>query len=406
MAQNYKISLAQARNFFLQKQLLVDRAQYKGKTGALAIIEQLGYIQIDTINVIERSHHIVIFSRCPDYERSYLHDLQAKDKKIFEYLAHAASFIPITDYRFYLRAIEKKPKADSWLGKWIRKNQKTIAQVKKHIIEQGPLMASDFGDIENRKRGTWWDWKPAKMALEVLFWQGFLMIKERRKFQRVYDLTERVLPKGLNLTKPSEEEEKNFFIKRALNTLGVATVKDINSYIGISGKLNDAVEKMVRKKEILEINVGGLTKPYYILSTDLANMTNEKIKPDPSVRFLSPFDNAIILRDRTKALFDFDYALESYVPSKNRKYGYFCLPILWLGKLVGLIDLKADRKEKKLIINNLHLLDKSVNLRHFYPAFTKTLNDFKNFHASETIDFNQRVPKKLVNSISEFLNSK
>lgn len=395
-----KITLNQAKNVFLKRQLLINLKLPKGKTGAFLTIEKLGYVQIDTINVIERSHHIVFFTRCPDYKQIYLHELQAKDKKIFEYWAHAASFIPMKDYRFYLRTIKRKPKEDSWLGKWIKEHRNLIKQVKTRVIKEGSLAASDFPDVEKKKRGPWWGWKPAKMALEVLFWQGDLMVKERKKFQRIYDLTKRILPKNLDITKPCEKEEKKFFIKRALDAMGVATIQDINKYIGVSGKLNKWIYEMQKSQEIMQVEIKGIKKPYYVLRNDLAKLEKDKTRADSKVRFLSPFDNSVILRDRTSALFEFNYSLECYVPKNKRKYGYFCLPILWQNQLVGRIDPKADRQNKILIINNLHLENKKMNYNKFMPALARALKDFAHFHKCEKIELNKRIPTKLRHKIN------
>ena len=398
-----KTNLEQARRLFLRRQLLINPEIPGDKAGILHTIEKLGYIQIDTINVIERSHHLVIFTRCPDYKKENLHELQAKDKKIFEYWAHAASFIPMKDYRFYLRAIEKKPKKDSWLGKWIGENRKLIKKVKERIIKDGALTASDFGNVADRKRGTWWDWKPAKMALEVLFWQGVLMIKERQNFQRVYDLTERVLPKNIDSTKPTLEEEKRFFIIRALKAMGAATVKDINSYIGVSGKLNEWIEYLHESKKIQKIEIEDLKKTYYILNEDAAEFERGVMETDSKVYLLSPFDNSIILRDRTKDLFGFNYSLECYVPKRQRKYGYFCLPILWHNQLVGRIDPKANRQNKIFFINNIHLEDKKLDYIQFMPALAQTLNDFCRFHDCEKVALNKNIPAKIRRYILKYL---
>lgn len=361
----------------------------------LRAIECLGYVQIDTINVIARSHHIVLFTRCPDYSQGFLHELQAKDKKIFEYWAHAASLIPMKDYRFYLRAIEKKPKEDSWIAKWIREHRGVVKNVRSRITREGSLTAGDFQDTKKRRRGSWWDWKPAKMALEVLFWQGHLMIKERRNFQKVYDLTERVLPDNLDIAKPTEEEEKEFFTRRALSAMGVATEKDINSYIGVSGKLNEWVNEMVHSKEILKVEIKGIEKPYYLLKDDFTELEKGCVEDDPRVRFLSPFDNSIVLRDRTGALFNFNYSLEAYVPKHKRKYGYFCLPVLWCDQLVGRIDPKVDRQNQILIVNNLHLEEKELNYNRFFPALSRALSEFARFHNCEKIQLNEEIPAKI-----------
>ncbi len=395
-----KVTVEQARNIFLNKQLLGNSKLPKGKTGVLRAVEKLGYVQIDTINVIERSHHIVLFTRCPDYEHSYLHELQTKDRKIFEYWAHEASFIPMRDYRFYLSVMGRIPKKDSGLAKWIEKNRHLMRKVKARVDKEGPLSASDFGDVKNRKRGTWWDWKPAKMALEVLFWQGHLMVKERRKFQRIYDITERVLPKEVNTAQPTVEEEKRFFIRRALGAMGIATVQDTNRYIGVSGKLNKWIDHAQKSEEIVKVEIEGLKTPYYIFASDLEECECTKTKVDTKVRLLSPFDNAIILRNRTRALFGFNYSLECYVPKNKRKYGYFCLPILWQNQIVGRMDAKADREKRTLIINNLHLEDKKLDFKTFIPALSQCLKDFARFHKCEDIELSKNIPARIRRLIS------
>ncbi|MGB3341938.1 MAG: crosslink repair DNA glycosylase YcaQ family protein [bacterium] len=397
MKKSIRVDLAKARAFFLNKQLLNTTRKLSGKKGVTEIIDTLGYIQIDTINVIERSHHIVLFTRCSDYKKEFLHTLQAKEKKIFEYWAHAASFIPMKDYRFYIRKMKEKPRESSWFGMWIKKHRKILKRTKTRIEKEGPLCASDFSDIKDRKRGPWWDWKPAKAALEILFWRGELMIRERKKFQRVYDLTERILPDNIDTTIPDINEEKMFFVRRALKALGLATMQDINKYIGISGRLNKWVDKMIEAGEINEVAVADLNRPYYILSHDISKIKRAENELIHRVMFLSPFDNSIILRERTAALFGFNYSLECYVPKSRRKYGYFCLPILWHNRFVGRIDPKADRYNKTLLINNLHLEDNKLG-KAFYKAFNVTLKNLCEFHGCTKISM-CKVPDEIKNKI-------
>ncbi len=388
------ISKARARDFFLKRQLLSGSSLAKGKAGAMRIIDKLGYLQIDTINVVERSHHLVLWSRLPGYRQDYLHQLQARDRRIFEYWAHAASFIPIKDYRFYLPTIRRKPKPGSWFDRWTKRHPTLIKDVYKRIKRDGPLTPSDFGDVDNRKRGTWWDWKPAKAALEVLFWRGDLMIKERRNFQRVYDLTERVLPKDLDTTLPNEDQEKNFFIRRALHAMGVATIQDINRYIGISGRLNKWLNHLLKTGDVNEVRIEGLTRPYYVLTSDYQSISRRKSEKDRHARFISPFDNLIILRDRTEALFDFKYSLECYVPKNKRKFGYFCLPLLWRNRLVGRIDPKADRQRRVLVVNNLYLDDMIDEYSSFLHALADRLNDFARFNKCDHVELSKNIPAK------------
>jgi uncharacterized protein YcaQ len=398
-----KLSRRQAANLHWNKQLLSGSGLPKGKAGVRQVIECLGYVQIDTISVIERSHHLVLFTRCPDYQPDYLNELLWPDRQVFEYWAHAASYIPISDYRYYLPAIRRTPKPGSWFEKWSRGNQAVIKKVRRRIEREGPLSATDFPDDTKRKRGPWWDWKPEKAALEVLFWRGELMIRERRKFQRVYDLTGRVLPVGLDLTRPDEKEEKEFFIRRAIGSLGLATVQDINRYIGVAGRLNDRLAALVRDGDISEVAIEGSDRLYYMLAKDRGVKEDKNLAMDKRVRFLSPFDNSIILRDRTQRLFEFSCTLECYVPPAKRKFGYFCLPILWRGDLVGRIDPKADRKKRRFIVNNLHLEKKGLDRTLFASAFAQTLKDFANFHNCPEIQITKQVPSRLVKMISRYL---
>ncbi len=404
--QHRKVTLSKekARKFFLSRQLLTGKRFPKGKLGTQQIIEHLGYVQIDTINVVERSHHLVLHTRQPTYKQSFLHDLQAKDRKIFEYWAHAASFVPMEDYRYYLPAIKRKPKPGSWFDQWTKKNPKLVKRVKRRIEKEGPLTPSDFEDVENRKRGPWWDWKPAKAALEVLFWRGDLMITERRNFQRVYDLTDRVLPTGIDTTMPTEQEEKEFFVRRALNALGIATTGDINRHIGISGKLSEWLRSMHRRDEIAEIEIDGLKKPYYALTKDLEEIIKDAEHTSDLVHLLSPFDNSIILRDRTQALFDFDYSLECYVPKPKRKYGYFNLPILWRNQLVGRVDPKADRERKILLIQSMHIEKKVDDDGVFFKTLAHAINNFAQFNQCERVEMNTDVPSRVKRKIGSRLS--
>lgn len=398
-----KLSKESARAFALSRQLLTGARLPKGKAGTLRAIEHLGYVQIDTISVVERSHHLVLRTRLPDYDHRYLHDLQAKDRKIFEYWAHAASYVPMKDYRFYIPAMKREPREGSWFDQWAKKNAAAVKMVRRRIDKEGPLAPSDFEDDRDRKRGPWWDWKPAKAALEVLFWRGELMVKERRNFQRVYDLTERVLPGDLDTTLPSEREVKEFFVYRALNALGIATVRDMDRYIGISGKLAEAVSRVLASGELTELEIDGLKKPYYALAKDLTKISRREPQTGDQVRFLSPFDNLIILRDRTRVLFDFDYCLECYVPKPKRKYGYFCLPILWHNRLVGRIDPKADRPRRVLLVQNLHLEDNLEDGNAFFAALAGAINDFARFNSCERVALSEKIPVSRARRLSSHL---
>jgi uncharacterized protein YcaQ len=221
--------------------------------------------------------------------------------------------------------------------------------------------------------------------------------------RRVYDLTERVLPKGVDTTLPTGGDEKRFFVKRALGALGVATIQDVNRYISISGRLDKWVAELSKTGEIVEVEIEGLRKPYYVLGNNLQSLRRGRSAVNGRVYLLSPFDNSVILRDRTEALFDFKYSLECYVPKHKRKYGYFSLPILWCNQLVGRLDPKADRQRKVLLINSIHL-EKSIDAyTTFLSALARTLNNFAAFNACEHIELNKNIHKKVVRRLSPYL---
>jgi hypothetical protein len=203
-----------------------------------------------------------------------------------------------------------------------------------------------------------------------------------------------VLPPGLVLTAPGKGEVQDFFARRALAALGPATQRDIDRHITIGGTLAAAVERLVESGEAREVRVEGNAKPYYLLAPDLAGIDGPAAAQD-EVLLLSPFDNSIILRDRTKALFGFDYTLECYVPAAKRKYGYFCLPVLWRENLVGRIDLKAERQRKALLLQSLHFERGFRPDADFLAALAATLGRWRVFHGCDTVGFSDTISRKV-----------
>jgi len=353
------MSLKQARRIVLASQGLLQTEPFgTGIQGVQQAINQLRYIQIDTISVVERAHHHVLSTRVPSYSPGMLHELQAKQKTVFEYWYHAAAYLPMEDYRFYrptMEGLQKKKPVDKKLRKCILQRIKT----------EGPLSSKDFEAPKGQKNSGWWDWKPAKRAMEMMFLSGELMIAERKGFQKVYDLTENCLPASINLAQPSDETRGYFYIRKMLANLGVARAKDIcyartmvkHSGFDVQTTINRCLENLVESGEVLSFSIKG--QIYYSLAKTLDE--SPKRVGRKHIRFLSPFDNLVINRDRLSDLFDFDYKLECYVPAAKRKFGYFVLPILFGGELIGRLDCKAERKSGVLIIHKLWL-EKGVSI--------------------------------------------
>jgi uncharacterized protein YcaQ len=219
------------------------------------------------------------------------------------------------------------------------------------IAAEGPLQARDFKAPKGYQKTEMWSWKPAKIALEQLFMEGRLMIKERKGFQKVFDLTERVLPVGIDTNMPSDLEMGKYLALRAIDAHGVAA-KDEMGYLRKAKRkntLNEALIQLTEEGAIIPVSVDAqtyFTRPAYLETIPL------KV-PKKQLHLLSPFDNTVIQRKRLKTLFDFDYQIECYVPAPKRKFGYFALPILWGDEMVGRLDPKADKKTKVFYVKNL-----------------------------------------------------
>jgi uncharacterized protein len=407
-----EINIDTARRIAVFSQLLNHHTlASEGKDRMAKIIDQIGYVQIDTISVVNRAHLHTLWARSHEHSEKFLHELQATDRRIYEYWGHAMSYLPMEEFRFSLPRMEKfKNPNSAWARNRIEKTRGITKEVKKRIQTEGPLSSKDFENSSGKKGGTWWDWKPAKIALEVLYWQGELMISERHGFQKVYDLTERVLPTHINTSFPSKEELSKFIIIGALRSFGIASDKEIGKFKqpGVSRDkdmlltekkdIKKSLDELTEAKKVVQIKISGLTTPFYLLS-QTAGLINNNSGQLPAVRLLSPFDNLIIQRDRTKQLFDFDYSLECYVPEPKRKFGYFVFPILFGNNMVGRLDPKADRKNKTLILKNLWFEPDFIDYDNFLPVFTEELKQFAKFNNCSQINIEKCGEKKILTKI-------
>lgn len=386
------LSIDQARRIAVRSQRLAPSSPSAGKEATAQTIEHLGYVQIDTIAVVARAHHHTLWARCHDYSPVFLHELAAVDRRIFEYWAHAMAFLPLSDYRFYIPRMERhRTSQRAWLSAWKAEHGHVLDEVLNRIRVEGALASKDFEPQPGTVRGTWWDWKPAKRALEILFWQGDLMISERRNFQKIYDLTEHVLPAGTDATCPSEEELGQFHVIRALQGLGVARPTEIRDAFHIVNlaQISKTLEKMQEAGDVVGVSIEGLDDVYYALPSTL---DREPILPSNQAHILSPFDNLTIQRERMKRLFGFEYTIECYLPEAKRQYGYFVLPILWKDKLIGRLDAKADRKTKTLILRKLWFEPTVIAIDEALLPLSEVLARFARFNDCRTIELDSIAP--------------
>jgi uncharacterized protein len=404
------ISREIARKLAIHAQLL---NQSRGnKDSIISTIHALGYVQIDTIAVIERAHHHTLWMRHPDYSPEALHKMQSIDRSVFEFWTHAMSYIPMADYRFYIPKMRNfENPASQWALQGLAKCRDIMPAVLDRIRQEGPLSAKDFVPEQKKKGGTWWDWKPAKLALELLLWRGNLMVTERRNFNKIYDLTERVLPDNIDTRIPSPEELGRFVVQRALSSFGVAretdircflqpdTIRDADMQLVTRQTLTNTLLNMMHTNEVVPVHIEDDETINYALAETVSTIDLLN-RSENVVSLLSPFDNLIIQRDRTKRLFDFNYTLECYVPEPKRKFGYFVLPILWNNRFVGRLDPKADRKQKQLLIQKLTFEPDVTNFDELLPSLASKLMQFQLFNGCNSIVLKDVQPAKLKKALS------
>ena len=360
------LSVTQARRLALAAGAGFHRPAGRGPAAVSELVERIGYVQIDTISVVERAHHHILATRLPSYRQEWL-DRAA----VFEYWAHAAAYLPWCDFRYTL---PRKERIRANGHDWFRAERGEAERVLARIRSEGPLMARHFA--APGERAGWWDWKPAKRALEYLFMAGELMVV-RQGFQKVFDLSERVLPPGIDTRSPTPRELAAWYVERTLDAWGLAA-RDEFAYQrkehtqGIDALLRDGEEE----GRLLRVAIEGLPKtPYWVRRADLERI-DTLAAVDRRLRILSPFDPLLIHRKRMRRLFGFDFAIECYLPAAKRRFGYFALPLLQGTAFVGLLDAKADRDAGTLIVRQLRYDGPAQQRAGFDRALGRALVDF------------------------------
>lgn len=381
-----EISKEEARRLALYAQGLLNTQPNRGKAGALQVVEHLGYVQIDTLAVAARAHHHTIWTRTPDYEENHLHQLLAEDKTVFEYWSHAAAYLPMRHYRYTLPV---KARYATGKSHWFEQNKAMQQHVLERITAEGPLQSKDFEDENSRSRGMW-EWKEAKRALEQLFLEGRLMVAARKGFQKVYDLSERVLPARVNTTLPTDSEMGLHMVQTTLQQHGLATEAEMY-YLRSHWKkaVQQALQQMLESGAVAQLCVEG-KENRYALGTVAETVLNNKpdVAATSGLHILSPFDNLVIQRKRLLRLFDFDYQIECYVPEAKRKYGYYCLPVLWNNRFIGRLDPKADRKTGIFYVKKWFTEPDLPSVSDWQPALEQKLLEFARFcGCNKIVDF-------------------
>ena len=394
-----KTDLARLRRHALGAQGLLHRQPFgRGMSGARKAIHHLGYVQIDTISVIARAHHHVFRSRVPNFVPAMTNRL-LKDRSIFEYWSHAAAFLPMADYRYSLPYKEVMRRGQ---GHWTRSRDKKMMQrMLDQVTSDGPLRSRDVESSHGNGAG-WWDWKPAKQALEQLFMEGRLMVSDRDGFQKTYDLPERVLPHWVDTRFPTSAELAAHIVEQQLRCHAFATLKGL-TYQRRNPELRAAVRTLVEELTATgELDL--LTLPSGEQLVCSAGLLEQQVPRAPRrMQLLSPFDNAVIQRQRLKSIFNFDYQIECYVPAAKRQFGYFCLPVLYQDRFVGQVDCKAHRRQQRLEIKALHFCDDTVGEQDLIRAFADATRDFARFQECDSITVTEVTPGHLRDPVKRAL---
>ncbi|WP_413206676.1 winged helix-turn-helix domain-containing protein [Rhodospirillum sp. A1_3_36] len=374
MGRPSELTATQARRIALRAAGL-GRRRPKAEPGTrhlTGVLDRLGLLQIDSINVLARAHRVPLFSRLGPYAEALLtRAAQGPRRTLFEYWGHEASLI-----RLDLHPLLRWRMADARANRGIYGGLARFAQDKGPLIDavlerlsrDGPSTARALSPEGEGRTEAWWGWNNTKRALEWLFWAGLVTCRERLPtFERVYDLPERTLPgEILALATPPRAEAMRGLVAVAAKSLGVATELDLRRYFRLpSGEVAQALAVLEEEGTLRPVQVRGWETPAWLSAEDHA-VTPLKL----GCRLLSPFDPLLFERPRVERLFDFHYRIEIYVPAEKREYGYYCLPILLDDRLVGRVDLRADRGARRLVVESLHL-ELGVDPAELSPALTR-----------------------------------
>ena len=347
-AQPHLLTKLDARRIWLSAQRLDSREPFgEGPQAVAEAVAHLGYVQIDTINVIERCHHHILWTRIPGYRRTDLRQAQSVDKSIFEYWTHALSYVSAGDFRFFVADMRLHKREGH---KWFPSVQPADTRKVMRLLREGALTIRDIeDDVLVEKTHLWASRKPSKRALQLAFYTGAVTISERNGMLKTYELMGRHFGWEKPPKQASNSERTTYVLDRALRAQGVVSLDSICHLDAPSKKaVRGLIDQRVRRGELVGVAIEGAPKQEHWAA--LQTLASVREGNGELVHILSPFDPLIIQRKRTNLFFDYDHLFEAYVPKAKRKLGYFALPVLVGDDIVAALDLKTDRQNKKLLM--------------------------------------------------------
>jgi len=427
LGQPLQLSLDEARGVMLAAQGLFDPPPTtKDLNTVQAIIDQLGVVQVDTINVVMRSQYLVLWSRLGVYDAGLLDTLLSIRRAVFEYWSHAASIIPMQDYPYYRADMVRAYEHHLWTNilDWLRRNPEVVKETLDRIRDSGPMASADFESPRERQPTAPWEWygpKESRRALHTLWTTGHLMISSRRGSQKVYDLRERVLAEATEIfdgvlptddALPSLQQQALHFIERSVSALGIVTPSWLWDYFRVRQQLQAAavggrattpraaariaLDGLIERGMVLPVSISGLNEPAYLATERLPDLARQRAGKEPRrTTLLSPFDNLLWHRSRALDLFHYEVCFEAYVVPEKRRYGYYCLAILHHGNIVGRVDAKAVRNQRVLLVHAIFLEPGIRPNDTLTRGIAQSLRELAGFLKLETVQVERSEPASL-----------
>ena len=380
----YSVDLESVRRLWLHRQGLAAEGPAKLTRAAFVDhLERCGGLQMDSVNVVDRAHYLTLFSRFGKYDRRRVDAWTYQDRVAFEHWGHEASVLAASRLPRSLRCMRRfKPEGNWWHERL--PGRASVRRVLKRLREEGPLESKDF-EKRPGESGAWWDWKEDKRALEILWFQGRVATSRRTHFRRAYDIAERVYG---DVQPSSLIEYEDGWLLDGLSGNGIASERHLQNYVTAprprAPERARIIRRNLRSGRVVRVSIKGLGETFLARPEDLE--TIDALEEARGTRLICPFDSVLWQRDRAHELLDFHYRIEIYVPPKQRIFGYYVLPILHEGRLIGRLDPKLHRDQEKLEIKAIHLEEGFSRTRSFERALAKALRDLAGFLSARELD--------------------
>jgi uncharacterized protein YcaQ len=404
------ISTACARKLALLKQGLISNEGIGKSKNIEDVVKSIGLLQLDAVNVVERSHYLVLLSRIGYYEKSSIDKLVHPGRRLIEQWMHCASLIPMEDYQQLLPIIEARvgePLSERKQAQLGRDPEHTLREVYERIKNEGALRTRDFNPSSEKLR-AWWNKKPASIALGRLSYTGAISSTHRINFESYFDLTERVVPADFRASTGTLPEAYRWTVMRSLACMGIATAQQIADYYRQPlKKIRPAIAELMAEKAIFEVTVENWRHCAYLRKEDFKRINQSGLTgPESKTALLSPFDNLIWHRDRTRELFDFEFRNEMYTPiqQRDRVHGYYVMPILHAGALVGRVDVKVERKSRTLLLRKLSF-ENGQPPKEIIPALIPFFQEFMKFLKCQTLSLDESFGARIKSMLMKHLSN-